>query len=88
MTDDKPTIDLAVERAKRERDFTAERADLLAELRDIGLEGAELAATVQHVMLVEWSVFHAARMLEYHGVDQDAQAVVRLAEIMAGGRDG
>ena len=86
MTDE--PISLATERKARERDFAQERADLLKELQDIGVEEPELAATVQHVMLVEWSVFHAARMLEYHGVDQDAQAVVRLAEIMAGGRDG
>jgi hypothetical protein len=79
--DDKP-ISLVAERAKRERDFTAERADLLQELKDIGVEEAELAATVQHVMLIEWCFFHAIRMCEYHDVAQDPQAIVRLVQLM------
>ena len=42
--DDKPTstISLAAERQRRERDFAQERADLLQELRDIGVEEPEL----------------------------------------------
>jgi len=77
-------ISLAVERAKRERDFAQERLDLARELEEIGV--TELAATVQHVMFVEWAVFKAASMLEYHGIDQDARAVVRLAELMIRGK--
>jgi hypothetical protein len=58
--DDKPTstISLAAERQRWERDFAQERADLLQELRDIGVEEPELAATVQRVMFVEWATFH------------------------------
>jgi hypothetical protein len=87
-SNDRPPISLATERKARERDFSQERADLLAELREIGVKEADLESTVQHVMFVEWAVYKAALMLEYHGVDQDAQAVVRLAEIMARNRDG
>ena len=36
--DDRPPISLAAERKQRERDFTAERAELLQELKDIGVE--------------------------------------------------
>jgi len=35
----------------------------------------------------EWAVFKAASMFEYHGIDQDAQAIVRLVEIMVGSRE-
>ena len=80
MTDE--PISLATERKARERDFAQERADLLKELQDIGVEEPELAATVQHVMLIEWCFFHAIRMCEYHDVAQDPQAIVRLVELM------
>jgi len=80
--DDKPAISLAAERGKRERDFAQERADLRKELEDIGVEEPELAATVQHLMFVEWSVFHAARMLEYHDIDRSPDAITKLVEIM------
>jgi len=33
-------------------------------------------------MFVEWSVFHAARMLEYHDIERSPEAIVRLVEIM------
>src|SRR5262249_14689326 len=45
--DDRPPISLAAERKQRERDFTAERAELLQELKDIGVEAPELAASSQ-----------------------------------------
>jgi len=77
MTDE--PISLATERKARERDFAQERADLLKELQDIGVEEPELVATVQHVMLVEWSVFHAARMLEYQDIDRSPEALAVLA---------
>jgi hypothetical protein len=55
MTDDisLPPISLAAERSKRERDFATERADLLRELRDIGVEETEFAAFVQRLMVLE-----------------------------------
>jgi hypothetical protein len=40
---------------------------------------------VQRVMEIEWMFFKAASMLEYHGIEQDPQAIVRLVEIMARG---
>ena len=86
--DDRPPISLAAERKQRERDFTAERADLLQELKDIGVEEPALAATVQHVMFVEWAVFRAPSMLEYHDIERGPQAIVRLVRIMARCRDG
>ena len=79
--DDRPPISLAAERKLRERDFAAERTDLLQELKDIGVEEEEL---VQHVMFVEWAVFKAASMFEYHGIDQDAQAIVELVRSWRG----
>jgi hypothetical protein len=45
--DDRPPISLAAERKQRERDFTAERAELLQELKDIGVEEPALAASSQ-----------------------------------------
>ena len=90
MTDDisLPPISLAAERSKRERDFATERADLLRELRDIGVEETEFAAFVQRLMVLEWSVFHAARMLNYHDIEQSPEAMVELVKLMARARDG
>jgi len=81
-----PPISLATERKARERDFSAERADLLAELREIGVEESELAAFVQRIMEIEWAVFHCSRMLEYHDLDQDARSVVELTKLMVRGK--
>jgi len=84
MIDDKPTISLAAKRKRKEieRDFIQERADLTKELQDIGVDPDKLAAIVQRVMFVEWAVFKAACMLEYHGVAQDPQAVIELVKIL------
>jgi len=78
--DDKPPISLAAERKQRERDFATERADLLQELRDIGIEEPE--AMVQNIMLTEWAVFHAARLLEYHSIDGSPEAIIELVKLM------
>jgi hypothetical protein len=34
-------------------------------------------------MVLEWAVFHAVRMFEYHDIDRNPEAIVGLAEIMA-----
>ena len=85
MTDDDkppPPISLAVERGKRERDFRQERVDLTKELVEINMAPEQIPAFVQRVMEIEWIIFKSALMLQYHGLDQDAQAVVELAKIM------
>jgi hypothetical protein len=82
MTDEKnspPVISLAAKRKESERDFSQERADLTKELEEIGVTSAAL---VQHVMLVEWAVYKAALMLDYHSLDRDPRAAVELVKIM------
>lgn len=86
MTDEseKPPIiiSLAAKRKESERDFAQERTDILKELTEIGVDADQLAAITQHVMFLEWAVFKSALMLQYHGLDQDAQAVVELVRLM------
>ena len=79
--DDKPppVVSLAAARAERDRNFTQERLDLTKELEEIGVTSAAL---VQHVMLVEWAVYKAALMLDYHSLDRDPRAAVELVKIM------
>ena len=84
MTDEsnKPPISLAAARAERERDFRQERLDLTKELVEIGVDESRLAALVQHTMEIEWAVYKAALMLDYHGLDRDPRAAVELVKIM------
>jgi hypothetical protein len=37
---------------------------------------------------VEWAVFNAPSMLEYHDIERGPQAIVRVVRIMARCRDG
>jgi hypothetical protein len=77
-----PIISLAAKRKESERDFSQERADLTKELEEIGVDESRLAALVQHTMEIEWAVFKAALMLQYHGLDQDARSIVELTKLM------
>jgi len=49
---------------------------------DIGVPSDRLAAVTQRVMEIEWAVFKAACMLEYHGLERDPRAIVELAKMM------
>jgi len=82
--DDKPppVVSLAAARAERDRNFTQERLDLTKELAEIGVDESRLAALVQHTMEIEWAVYKAALMLDYHGLDRDPRAAVELVKIM------
>jgi hypothetical protein len=77
-----PIISLAAKRKESERDFTQERADLTKELEEIGVAADQLAAITQHTMFIEWAVYKAALMLEYHGLERDPRAVVELVKLM------
>ena len=78
-----PVISLAAKRKESERDFAQERADLTKELEEIGVAADQLAAITQHTMFIEWAVYKAALMLEYHALDyRDARAVVELVKLM------
>jgi hypothetical protein len=84
-TDNKPpVISLAAARAERLRDFSQERADITKELEEINVAADQLAAITQHVMFVEWAIYKAALMLDYHSIERDAEAVVQLAELIIG----
>ena len=75
-------ISLAAAQAERDRDFRQERLDIAKELEDIGVPSDRLAAVTQRVMEIEWAVFKAACMLEYHGLERDPRAIVELAKMM------
>jgi hypothetical protein len=82
-----PIISLAAKRKESERDFTQERLDLTKELAEIGVDESRLAALVQHTMEIEWGVYKAALMLDFHGLDyRDARAVVELVKLMVRGK--
>jgi len=85
MTDDDnkpPVISLAAKRKEIERNFTQERADILKELEETEVAPDQLASITQHVMFTEWAIYKSALMLDYHGIDRDARAVVELAKLL------
>ena len=81
--DDRPPIDLAVERGKRERDFTAERELLIKELLAIGLPIEKATAIAQEMLFYDWLCLQATVILDRWDLEQAAAAAVELVKIMA-----
>ena len=85
-SDDKPPISLATERKARERDFDQERADILKELEEIGVAPDQLASVTQHVMFIEWALYKANLMLDYHDIERSPDAIVELTKMLVRGK--
>jgi len=84
MSDDnKPTMSLATERKQRERDFAQERAGMIKELADIGQSLERARAIADAMLLTDWYVLQATVILERWDLEQNAEAAVRLVEIIA-----
>jgi len=85
--DDKPpVISLAAARAERDRDFRQERLDITKELVEIGTAEHELAGVTQHVMFVEWALYKANLMLDYHDIERSPDAIVELTKMLVRGK--
>src|SRR5262245_50141942 len=82
--DDRPPIDLAVERGKREREFTAERELLIKELLAIGLPIEKTTAIAQEMLFYDWLCLQAVTILGRWDLEVNAESAVELVKIMRG----
>jgi hypothetical protein len=83
--DDTPVISLAAKREDKHRNFAEERSECIKELLELGLSKEEAAAAAAEFLLCDWLACRAGLIL--HDFDHDAEAFIKLIEIMRRGID-
>jgi len=84
MSDDnKPTMSLATERKQRARDVAAEPFGMTVAMPDTGQPPERARAIADAMLLTDWYVLQATVILERWDLEQNAEAAVRLVQIMA-----